>query len=114
MTITAVAAIAEIIAAHPICLAITDDGGHLLFFKRNTACKKASIEIAIRKAKTAVMFNRNTGELTGAELGKVTDALFIAGGVVTAQYGVGVSGLLPQEDEAIAEKVCKILAQSEL
>jgi uncharacterized protein GlcG (DUF336 family) len=113
MNTKAIEEIAHIVESHPICLAITDDGGHLLFFKRNTACKKASIEIAIRKAKTAVMFNRNTGELSGAELGKVSDALFIAGGVVMPAYGIGVSGLLPQEDEEIGYKVCKILEQSE-
>jgi glc operon protein GlcG len=111
MKLDAVNEIAAIVDGSPICLAVTDSGGHLLYFQRNVACKKASIEIAIRKAKTAVMFNRNTSELSGTELGKVTDALFIAGGVVTAEYGVGVSGLLPQEDEEIANNVCNILAQ---
>jgi uncharacterized protein GlcG (DUF336 family) len=106
--------IAAIVEQHPICLAVTDTGGHLLYFERNTACKKASIEIAIRKAKTAVMFNRNTSELSGAELSKVTDAIFLAGGVVTEKYGVGISGLLPQEDEELASQVCKVLAQLDL
>src|SRR5688572_32603004 len=44
----------------PVAIAIVDSGGHLVLFHRLDNTQLGSVEIAIAKAKTAVMYRRPT------------------------------------------------------
>jgi uncharacterized protein GlcG (DUF336 family) len=105
---TAVRKAAEIGA--PQCIAVTDDGGHLLAFARMDGAKVLSIDSAIAKAKTAASSRRPTGGLSDelerrlafATLGKLTNLLggmpIVVGGHVIGAIGVG-SGTGEQDVE---------------
>ncbi|MHC4682611.1 MAG: GlcG/HbpS family heme-binding protein, partial [Planctomycetota bacterium] len=41
-----------------VVITVVDDGGHLVYFERMDGVQTGSIEVAIRKAKTAVAFKR--------------------------------------------------------
>ena len=43
-----------------VVIAIVDDGGHLLYLQRNHDTQFGSVEIAIKKARAAVAFQRPT------------------------------------------------------
>lgn len=94
----------------PQCVAVTDDGGHLLAFARMDGAKVLSIDSAIAKAKTAASSRRPTGDLSDelerrlafATLGKLTNLLggmpIVVGGHVIGAIGVG-SGTGEQDVE---------------
>lgn len=48
----------------PQCIAVTDDGGHLLAFARMDGAKVLSIDSALAKARTAASSRRPTGDLS--------------------------------------------------
>jgi uncharacterized protein GlcG (DUF336 family) len=100
----------------PMNVAVVDDGGHLLAFGRQDGAIRASIDISQRKARTAVLMNSSTADLTplvqpGAELygleqtsgGMVTFGggipLYRAGRLVGA---VGVSAGTVEQDVTVA------------
>jgi uncharacterized protein GlcG (DUF336 family) len=104
----------------PISVAVVDDVGTLICFQRQdgsaTANGRMTSQMAYNKAYTAVMFNRHTREFDermeqmGVELPtwgdfKLTD---IPGGLAFKNAackvvgGIGVSGLLFNEDEEMA------------
>lgn len=102
----------------PMNVAVVDDGAHLVAFARQDGAKLGSIDIAIRKARTAVLMNMPTSEL--AELAtpggplygiEVTnEGLAIFGGGVPLRDAegdligaVGVSAGTVEQDQRVAE-----------
>lgn len=99
-----------------VCIAVVDDGGNLVEFRRMTGAPILSIGIAQNKAYTAVAFGLPTGkwyELIKDEppllhgIVHTPKLVIFAGGVpikVNGQVigGVGVSGATAQQDEEIA------------
>ncbi|MFE2601053.1 heme-binding protein [Streptomyces sp. NPDC059396] len=101
----------------PMNIAVVDAGGHLLYFSRMEDAWLGSIDIAIRKARTAAFFRTPTaaiGELSqpGGDLYNIE---VTNGGLVTFGGGlpivsgdrvigaVGASGGQVAEDTAVAE-----------
>jgi uncharacterized protein GlcG (DUF336 family) len=103
----------------PVCLSICDANGFLLGFIRMDDAPLRSIEIAQRKAYTSARMGMATRafheRLTQANLpiGYYGDALFTAlpGGAAIPDTddgiagGIGISGLAPQEDQALADEL---------
>ena len=97
-----------------IVLAISDAGGHLLYLQRMDGVQLGSIEVALRKARTASIYRRPTKAFTDrlegglqSTLG-IPDAIPLEGGlpiIVNDQVigGVGVSGVRPEQDAQIAQ-----------
>lgn len=106
--------------SRPISVAVVDDAGELICLQRMNGIGRASGKVtncmAYNKAYTAVIMNRTTREFgegmkkMGFELGTMGDPLFtpMPGGLVFKDAdgqpvgGIGVSGLLPDEDEQMA------------
>ncbi|MGV9803750.1 GlcG/HbpS family heme-binding protein [Mycobacterium sp. NPDC003449] len=101
----------------PMNIAVVDDGGHLVAFVRMDGAIKASIDISIRKARTAVMMNLPTSALTtvcqpGGELyglEQTSGGLVVFGGGIPLESdgvvlgAVGVSAGSVDQDVAVAE-----------
>jgi uncharacterized protein GlcG (DUF336 family) len=97
-----------------VAITIVDDGGHMIYFERMDGVQTGSIEVAIRKAKTAVAFKRPT-RLFEEDVAKGRTALvalpggmpFEGGVPITADNqvigAVGVSGATAQQDGMIAQ-----------
>jgi glc operon protein GlcG len=96
-----------------VCIAILDDGGHLLHLARMDGASPANARIAIEKGRTAAESRRSTAvwqERIKArpELLRMPDITPIQGGlpiVVEAICigAVGISGVQSHEDEQIAK-----------
>ena len=95
-------------------IAIVDEGANLVYFERGDGVQVGSIEVAMRKAKTAAAFKRETRIFeevaTGGRTGIVTlpDGLLLEGGVPIVWEGqvlgaVGVSGVKSAQDAEIAK-----------
>jgi uncharacterized protein GlcG (DUF336 family) len=114
-----VAAAAEVRAeeiGHPMNIAVVDAGAHLLAFARMDGAILASIDIATRKAATAVLMNMSTAELydaaqPGAPLYGIettNTGLVVFGGGLLLRRGddvvgaVGVSGGAVEQDVDVA------------
>jgi len=105
-----------------VCIAIHDDGGHLLHLIRMDGATPANSRIAIEKARTAAETRRSTamweervkaGRLVMLKMPGVTP---VQGGlpiVVDGECigGVGVSGVQSHEDEQIAKAGIAVLSQ---
>jgi glc operon protein GlcG len=97
-----------------VVIAVVDDGGHLVALERMDKAQKASIDIAIGKAKAASMFRRPSAALEEA-IAKGRNALLSVEGYALMQGGmpivvngevigaVGVSGVQSTQDEQIAK-----------
>lgn len=97
-----------------VCIAIVDDGGHLLTFQRFDGCPTASVAIAQGKARSAAVRRRptkndedmvNNGRMSALSMPGIT---FLEGGVPIIVGGetigaVGVSGVKSSEDAQIAQ-----------
>lgn len=95
-----------------VCIAILDDGGHLLHLARMDGATPANAEIAVSKARTAALTRRSSkmwedrvaaGRLVMMKM----PVLPVQGGLpITAEGvclgGIGVSGVQSHEDEQIA------------
>jgi len=95
-----------------VVIAIVDDGGHLMYLHREKA-QLGSIDVAIKKAKAAVLFLRPTSifadqvnngqpgylEMPGIMPLEGGELLEYAGGVVGA---IGISGAKANEDGIVA------------
>jgi uncharacterized protein GlcG (DUF336 family) len=101
----------------PMNLAVTDGGGHLLAFARMDGAILGSIDIALSKAKTSILFNGPSEDLWEfckpggpAPATELTNGGLIpyAGGVALNDDGgaligaIGVSGGLPDQDGEVA------------
>ena len=97
-----------------VCIAIADDGGHLLAFQRLDNSPPASVEISQGKAHSAAIRRRatkqdedmvNNGRVSALSMPGIT---FLEGGVPIVVEGetvgaVGVSGVKSVEDAQIAQ-----------
>ncbi|MBX6323530.1 MAG: heme-binding protein [Rhodospirillaceae bacterium] len=97
-----------------MCIAVVDDGGHLLCLHRMDGTQTGSIDIAIAKARCAAAFRRPTKAFEEAVADGRTALLALPGFVpvegglpLTAEGGlvgaVGVSGGRGVEDGRVAE-----------
>ncbi|OXM73114.1 heme-binding protein [Amycolatopsis thermalba] len=101
----------------PMNVAVVDDGGHLIAFARQDGAILGSIDIAIRKARTAALLKMTTAQLgeaaaPGAPLSgiEVTNGgLVIFGGGIPLVRGrevvgaIGVSAGSVEQDTEVAE-----------
>ncbi len=101
-------------------IAIVDDGGHLVAFSRMEGVHAGTIELAIGKARSSVMFKRPTAKfeesVAAGTIGllKLPNVLPFAGGVpllVGAQLigAVGVSGAAAAQDGQVASAALDLL-----
>jgi uncharacterized protein GlcG (DUF336 family) len=102
-----------------VCIAILDDGGHLLHLARMDGATPANARIAVEKGRTAAETRRSTANWQ-ERVGKRTELLRMPG-VTPVQGGlpivvdgigiggVGVSGVQSHEDEQIAAAGIKAL-----
>lgn len=97
-----------------VVIAIVDDGGHLLYLQRMDGVQTGSVDVAIKKAQTAVSFKRPSkvfGEgVSGGRTALVAlpGAIPFEGGVPISLNGqvlgaIGVSGVTAQQDGMIAQ-----------
>jgi uncharacterized protein GlcG (DUF336 family) len=96
-----------------VCIAILDDGGHLLHLARMDGASPANARIAIEKGRTAAESRRSTAvwqERIKArpELLRMPEITPIQGGLPIVVEGicigaVGISGVQSHEDEQIAK-----------
>ncbi|WP_327286848.1 GlcG/HbpS family heme-binding protein [Streptomyces sp. NBC_01198] len=99
-------------------VAIVDAGGHLLHFSRMEDAWLGSVDIAVKKARTAVLFKMPSAaigelsqpggdlyniEITNGGLVSFSGGLPIVGADGRIVGGVGASGGLISEDAAVAE-----------
>ena len=102
----------------PICIAVVDDGGHLLAFARIDDAKPSSARVAVTKARSAALRRAATGPLPSAENPSVLLSLgmpLASGGALTCVRGglpilwedaviggVGISAGTQEQDEEVA------------
>ncbi|MBI4465520.1 MAG: heme-binding protein, partial [Acidobacteria bacterium] len=110
----------------PICIAVVDDGGHLLAFARIDDAKPSSARVAITKATSAALRRAATGPLPSTENTSVLLSLgmpLASGGRLTCVRGglpivwegtvvggIGISAGTEQQDEEIARSGLAALA----
>lgn len=121
----AIAAAAETEALNnhwKVSIAIVDDGANLLYLERLDGAQIASADVALGKARTAMRYKRPSKALEDAVAGGRT-ALVAVQGITPLQGAVpivhegdiigaiGVSGVLPAQDEQIATAGANMLAR---
>ena len=102
-----------------VCIAILDDGGHLLHLARMDGATPANARIALAKGRTAAETRRSTANwqervAKRIELLGMPEVTPVQGGVPividgTCVGAVGVSGVQSHEDEQIATAGIKAL-----
>jgi len=95
-----------------VCIAILDDGGHLLHLARMDGASPANARIAIEKGRTAAETRRSTASwqeriAKRPELLNMPQVTPVQGGLPIVSDGfcvgaVGISGVQSHEDEQIA------------
>jgi glc operon protein GlcG len=95
-----------------VCIAILDDGGHLLHLARMDGASPANARIAIEKGRTAAETRRSTAVwqeriAKRPELLKMPQVTPVQGGLPIVAEGVcvgavGISGVQSHEDEQVA------------
>ena len=106
-----------------VVIAVVDDGGHLVYLQRQDGTQNGSIEVAQRKARTAINFKRPTKVFEDAIAGGRTAILGLVdlgilpleGGVPLVYQGqmigaIGVSGVTSQQDGMVAKAGAEALA----
>jgi glc operon protein GlcG len=103
-----------------VCIAILDDGGHLLHLARMDGASPANARIAIEKGRTAAETRRSTTSwqeriAKRPELLNMPQVTPVQGGLPimvegTCVGGVGISGVQSHEDEQIAAAGIKALS----
>jgi glc operon protein GlcG len=103
-----------------VAVAVVDDGGQLVLFQRLDGTKLVAIDIAVRKARTAVYFQSETKALED-EVTKGRTALLPIDGFMPLEGGVplivdgqiigaiGVSGVTGEQDAQCAQAGAKAL-----
>ena len=96
-----------------VCIAILDDGGHLLHVVRMDGATPANAEIAVMKASTAALTRRSSkmweDRVAGGRMAMLKmPVLPVQGGLPIIVEGVcvgavGVSGVQSHEDEVVAK-----------
>jgi uncharacterized protein GlcG (DUF336 family) len=104
-----------------VCIAIVDDGGHLVYFQRLDGTQTGSVQVSQRKAQTAIAFKRPTKVFEEGVAGG-RNALLALPGAVPLEGGlplvadgqmigaIGVSGVTAQQDGQIAQAGADALA----
>jgi uncharacterized protein GlcG (DUF336 family) len=102
-----------------VCIAILDDGGHLLHLVRMDGGTPANAEIAVMKASTAALTRRSSkmweDRVAGGRMAMLKmPVLPVQGGLPIIVEGVcvgavGVSGVQSHEDEQIAKAGIDVL-----
>ena len=104
-----------------VAVAVVDDGGNLLLFHRMDNAKLVAVDIAIRKAKTAVFFQGETKALEEEVTKGGRTALLPIDGFMPLQGGfpiivdgkvvggIGVSGVSGEQDAQCASAGLKAL-----
>ena len=109
-----------------MCIAVVDSGANLRAFIRMDDAWVGSIDIAIKKAKTACFFTMGSGELGKlSQPGKPLYGIEVSnGGLITFPGGlpiiqdgvlfgaIGVSGSSVENDHKVAAAGCKVLGES--
>ncbi|MCH8267514.1 MAG: heme-binding protein [Acidobacteria bacterium] len=109
----------------PICVAVADDGGHLLAFARINDAKPSSVRVSITKAVSAATRRAPTGPLPSEEEVSVLLSLgmpLASGGNLTCVRGgmpvvvsgavvggIGISAGTEAQDEEVARVALKAL-----
>ena len=97
-----------------VVIAIVDDGGHLVYFERMDGVQTGSVQVAIRKARSAAAFKRPTRVFEEAVAKGRTVLVSLPGGMpfeggvpitVDGQVigAVGVSGVTAKQDGMVAQ-----------
>ena len=102
-----------------VCIAILDDGGHLLHLIRMDGATPANARIAVEKGRTAAETRRSTANwqervAKRPELLRMPGVTPVQGGLPIVMEGtcvgaVGISGVQSHEDEQIAAAGIKAL-----
>jgi uncharacterized protein GlcG (DUF336 family) len=102
-----------------VCIAILDDGGHLLHLIRMDGSTPANARIAVEKGRTAAETRRSTANwqervAKRIELLRMPGVTPVQGGLPIVMDGtcvgaVGISGVQSHEDEQIAKAGIKAL-----
>lgn len=102
----------------PMCIAVTDDGGYLIAFKRMDGAKELSTTLAQDKAHTSAISKKATADYNAAAVpGNLTNGIqtaaggrfsTVGGGIPVVVNGVvvgaiGLSGGAAEQDIACAE-----------
>jgi glc operon protein GlcG len=107
-----------------VVIAITDDGGHLMWLQRLDGAPLISIEIAKEKAHTSALGRRTTKTFTDRIANGETALLSMPGGLTFMEGGepiivdgecvgaVGVSGVRSAEDAQVARAGIKVFHES--
>jgi len=110
----------------PICIAVVDEGGHLLAFARIDDCKPSSVDVSITKAVAAATRRSPSGPVPNADNANIV----LSVGLVLASHGtltcvrgglpiewqgsvigaIGVSGGTEAQDEEVARAGLTALA----
>ncbi len=109
----------------PICIAVADDGGHLLAFARINDAKPSSVRVSITKAVSAATRRAATGPLPsegnaslllslGMPLASAGNLTCVRGGMPvevsgTVVGGIGISAGSEAQDEEVAQAALKAL-----
>ncbi len=104
-----------------VSIAIVDDGAHLLYLQRLDGAHLASAEISQGKARTAMRYRRPSRAMEEAinggriAMAAVENNTPLQGAVPILYQGeivgaIGVSGVLPAQDEQIASAGASVLA----
>lgn len=105
-----------------VCIAILDEGGHLIYFQRMDGTQIGSVEISMRKARSAVFYKRPTKAFQERaakgepHIAALPAALPFEGGVPIivgdeVLGAIGVSGVMSQQDGEIAQAGLEALAK---
>ena len=120
-----IAAAAETEAARNswrVVIAITDDGGNLIYLQRMDDTQFGSVDVAITKARAAVAFKRPTKAFADlvadnqSQYLSLPGTIALEGGVPLVINGaivgsIGVSGVKSHQDGQIARAGAELLAQ---
>ncbi|AMK26589.1 heme-binding protein [Sphingobium sp. TB-6] len=103
-----------------VTICIVDEGGHLLRLDRLEDAPLISLRVAEGKARTAVELNMSTAALEQAvaalpSMTAIAGIYPFRGGIPLRQDGycvgaIGVSGVLPDQDEQVAQSGASALA----
>lgn len=104
-----------------VCIAIVDEGGHLIYFQRMDGTQYASVVVSQKKAQTAMGFKRPSKVFEDGVVGgrnvlvALPGAVPLEGGVPLTIDGemigaIGISGVTAQQDGMIAQAGADSLA----
>jgi glc operon protein GlcG len=103
-------------------IAVVDDGGNLVYLERMDGTQLGSIEVAQRKAQTALQFKRATKTFEDGVAGgrnallSISNVISIEGGLPLVVDGafvgaIGVSGMKSDQDGIVAQAGTTLLTQ---